>query len=263
VGANFEPTPPHDCRLTARCFRESFGFRIEPPYDFAQFRTDNSGIDKFYALRESDPSGGEGGERIASVKDRPVFSLHSGTMRGATWFDRERPPQGIVWLLGFEQHDERHKGRGDAYDVFAALEAVGKLYPVEVDYKLVEISRRVKDTKGFAKTAVIDAMKLLREAVTSEASAGTTAGVGTRALVVADGDVTVVGVALSMKPVAGELSKAMIPLTEERFLLLAKAFELAAQELFGDADAEIPTYEFPGGLSNERAFQVAFTRPPR
>lgn len=257
MGTEPDPRPPHDCRLTARCFRESFGFKIHPPYDFSALRSENSGIDKFFSLREPDPDGGEGGERVQSVTERPVFALHSGKMRGATWFDREQP-HAIVWLLAFEQHDERHKGSGDAYDIFARLEGQGRLYPVDVDYKLLELARRARDTEGFRDAALADAKALLAEAVSEGAARGTTAGVETRVATIDGGNPTILGVALSMKPIRGELSQAVFPLTEDRFLLLATSFENAARELFGDAEAEVPSYAFPGGLSNERAFQIAF-----
>lgn len=257
MGTEPDPRPPHDCRLTARCFRESFGFKIHPPYDFSALRSENSGIDKFFSLREPDPDGGEGGERVQSVTERPVFALHSGKMRGATWFDREQP-HAIVWLLAFEQHDERHKGSGDAYDIFARLEGQGRLYPVDVDYKLLELARRARDTEGFRDAALADAKALLAEAVSEGAARGTTASVETRVATIDGGNPTILGVALSMKPIRGELSQAVFPLTEDRFLLLATSFENAARELFGDAEAEVPSYAFPGGLSNERAFQIAF-----
>jgi hypothetical protein len=118
-------SPPHDCRLTIRCLKGSFGFRVEiESLSFEALRSENSFIDHFFERRQDDARAGEGGERIVQIKTHPAFSLHSGRMRGATWFDKSRPPQGIVWLLGAEAHDERHKGSTDAYDIFAALRCV-------------------------------------------------------------------------------------------------------------------------------------------
>lgn len=252
---------PHDCRPTVRCFRECFGFRIEPPYDFSTFRDQNSFLETFFARRERDVDGGEGGERIQKVRQRPVFALHSGRMRGATWFDRASPPQATVWLLGVEDHDERHKGRRDAYDRFAAQEEAGVLYPQPVDEKLRQLWRQMKDTAGFADRVLNEARAMLREVLRGHSFAGSLADVPVRA-VIADphADPAYVSVAVSTRPITGRLSGVDIPLTDERFFLIAELVRQAAAAIGGDADAEIPAFEFPGGLQGERALAVVFSR---
>lgn len=118
-----ELTPPHDCRITARCLKATFSeLRLRPGESFSGLRHENSLIDAFFDRREDDPSGGESGERIKQIRSRPAFKLTSGRMRAGTWFDRDNPPQGVVWLLGAEKHDERHKGTSDAYDILGRLD---------------------------------------------------------------------------------------------------------------------------------------------
>jgi hypothetical protein len=85
-------------------------------------------------------------------------------MRGATWFEKGGP-EGVVWLLAVEAHDERHKGRSDAYDKFAALDAAGRLFPVDVDYKLLRLNRLTRDTADFADRAARDYHTLVTVAV--------------------------------------------------------------------------------------------------
>lgn len=258
---DWDPAPPNDCRLTARCFRECFGFKIEPPYDYEPYRRENSVIDTFFERRRDDASGGEDGDRIAQVRSRPVFSLHVGRMRGATLFDITRPPQAVVWLLlGAEQHDERHKGRGDAYDLFARQERDGVLFPRPVDYQLVELSRRQLDTSGFGEGARRDAENLIRTATQNGRAEQTLAGIPARAaLIETDETMTILVVAISNAEVRGPRSGLMFPLTEERFYLVAASVQRAASGLAdGEIMIDIPTYEFPGGLRNERAFQLGF-----
>jgi hypothetical protein len=253
----FEAEPPHDCRITARCFREAFGFAFREPYDFATFRNENSGIDKFFELREHDPRGGEGGERVSKVKERAVFSLHCGKMRGATWFDTTRPPQGIVWLCSYERHDERFKGTDDAYDRFAKQETEGKLYPEAVDYKALELSRRIRDADWSSETAIDECEALLQATLRDGGAEGTVRGISLRVRRVLDDPVFIV-VAVSTRAIQGELSGARIELTDKRFYLVAAAMKEAATRRSTTApDLAIPTHEFPGGLRSERAFEVA------
>jgi hypothetical protein len=122
-------TPPHDCRITLRCLKATFQVPLGSGKDFATLRNDNSTIDAFFERRENDERGGEGGERVSQIRSKPAFKFTYGRMRGATWFDRENPPQGVVWLLGAEPHDERHKGRSDAYDILGRLDAEDELFP--------------------------------------------------------------------------------------------------------------------------------------
>ena len=252
--------PPHDCRITIRCLKQSFGFSLElTTLSFERLRSENTVIDHFFERRQNDPRGGEGGERIQQIKSRPVFSLHSGRTRGATWFDTSRPPQAIVWLLGAEWHDERHKGSKDAYDVFAALEAAGDLFPGSADYKLLELDRRRLDTASFAWDVKHDAKKLVAQAESTGGASGTLAGVPARLHWKADSRGTVIlTVAVSTVPVRGPRSGLEFPLTQERFLLLGEAVRQAAEEIYKPEVLADETFDVPGGLNNERAFLFVF-----
>ena len=252
--------PPHDCRLTIRCLKESFGFRVDlKTLSFEDLRNQNTVIDHFFDRRQNDERGGEGGERIGQVRSRPVFSLHSGRVRGATWFDRTQPPQGIVWLLAVEDHDERHKGRADAYDRFAQLEAADDLFPTGTDYKLLELDRRRLDTASFATDVQESAADLVKAAADSGRSAGELANVPARLAWERDEDGAVtLHVAISTKPVKGPRSGYEFALTDERFYLFAEAVRQAAEDLYKPEVLAEPVWEFPGGLREERAFVLVF-----
>lgn len=257
---SWQPEPPHDCRVTARCWRESFGFRLDPPYDFSSQRSESTAIDVFFEKRQNDAAGGERqGDRVQKVKQRPVFSLHIGKKtRGATWFEKTRPPQGIVWLCSVEPHDERAKGRDDAYDRFAKQEAAGVLYPLDVDYKALLLARQTRDADWDTPRATAACRELLMTAAESGAAEGTVCGIAVRLRKTLD-DPIFVAVAVSMASVQGELSGVEIEMTQERFFLLGAAMKRAANSMTsGEANIDIPTHEFPGGLKNERAFEIAF-----
>jgi hypothetical protein len=251
--------PPHDCRITLRCLKSSFGFTHDAGryIGFEHFRTENTCIDRFFDRRQNDVAGGEGGERIQQIAVTTAFSLHSGKTRGATWLDKSQPPQAIVWLLGAEQHDERHKGRSDAYDILGNLGE--DILPAEVDYKLLELDRRRLDTINFADDVMRDAKALVTVSRSRRSAAGTLAGVPAR-LVWQDHDDGHVSlsVAISTDPVPGERSGFDFPLTQERFLLLAEAVRQATEKVFKPEVLKDELFDFPGGIRNERAFSLLF-----
>jgi hypothetical protein len=259
----FDPKPPHDCRLTARCLKALLGFPWPLEKDLATLRSENSVVEEFIDLRENDERGGEGGERVRQIRTRPAFKFTYGRMRGATWFEKNRPPQGIVWLLGAENHDERHKGRLDAYDILARLEVARALFPIAIDYKRLELDRRRRDTETIAAEVRRDAAALFAAAVPGGGS-GTVAGVPVRLVVESDEDgVLTVYVAVSERAVRGRYSGLMFDLTEKRFLGIQEGFRLAFDERFGppvligelrDRSA------FPGGLRWERPFVAMVER---
>jgi len=256
------PSPPHDCRLTARCLRETFGFRLAPGELFETLRGENTLIDHFFERRQNDAEGGEGGKRIVQVKTRPVFGLSSGRMRAATWFDMSRPPQGIVWLLGGEIHDERHKGSRDAYDIFGQLEANGTLFPSDVDYKWLELDRRRADTHSFADDVRRDARKLLKLTRSAGRAEGSLAGVDAWLQWGEErGGLAALYVAVSTEPITGARSGYTFPLTNERFLLVAEAVRQAAEDLVGPEVLGDELSRPPDGLGaphSTRAFFLLF-----
>jgi len=254
---------PHDCRITLRCLKETLDLSVPLEEEFASLRTENTLVDVFFEQREHDERGGEGGERVRQIKSRPAFKLTSGRMRGATWFDRNHPPQGVAWLLGAELHDERHKGRSDAYDILGRLDARGDLMPAAVDYKRLELDRRRRDTENIAADVAADAAELVARALPGGGAEDTVAGVPVRLIVEDDAAMTTLHVAVSERLVAGRHSRLSSPLTERRFLGIMLGFHAALEEAHGPP---VLTEElrdrsaFPGGLHGERPFLVYFER---
>jgi len=254
------PKPPHDCRLTLRCLQSAFGFRLELGTSFESLRRENSYIDTFFSRRQNDLDGGEGGERIRQIRSRPAYSLHYGRMRGATWFDTNHPPQGVVWLLGADVHDERHKGRSDVYDVLGELADQGLLFPQSVDYKRLELDRRLADTANFADDVRSDAERLIARLRDSGRAEGTLAGVKIRAAWTEtdDSDVAIVYAGISTEPSRGPKSGYDFPLTEQRFLLLAGALEQAAERVLGREVLTEERSDVPGKRQDERGLMLVF-----
>jgi hypothetical protein len=249
--------------MTARCLREAFqplGLQIGEP--FSKLRGDNSVIDAFFERREHDAAGGEGGKRIVQVRTKPVFGLTFGRTRAATWFDTTRPPQGVVWLLDAQVHDDRHKGKTDAYDIFALLESAGQLFPLEIDYQWLELDRRRLDTESFAADVQRDAHSLVDHARKTGRANGLLAGVPARlAWEHRAGDIPTLYVAVSTRAVTGPRSGYDFPLTGQRFLLLAEAVRRAGEDLIGP-DVEVGELLAPpdllGRQRDERTFMVLF-----
>jgi hypothetical protein len=258
------PAPPHDCRITLRCLKTTFaGFSIQIDQDLESLRSENSLIDHFFERRQNDPDGGEGGQRVAQIRTRPTFKLTSGRMRGATWFDCDHPPQGVVWLLGAEQHDERHKGRSDAYDILGVLDQRGELFPQEIDYDRLELDRRRWDQASFGEDVRRDATTLVSQGVPGGAN-GTLAGMPARIVTEETGALLAMYVAVSTKPVPGQRSGMPIAMTEERFSLLQIAVCSALEDTVGQPEVceeILDRSTFPGRVHrSERVFGILLER---
>lgn len=254
-------TRSNDCRITLRCLKQTFEFSLPPERGFASLRSDNSLIEAFFDRREHDPRGGEGGERIRQITSRPAFKLTSGRMRGATWLDTGHPPQPIVWLLGAEQHDERHKGHSDAYDILGDLDRTGQLWPQPIDYQRLELDRRQWDTSSFADDLRRDAAALVAHA---DGTTHTLAGVPVRAIATEDSSYIVVYVAVSTRPVRGPRSGLEFPLDQKRFTLLMEGVREACEARWQPpslCDELFDRTQFPGPTAgDERAFVVLIGR---
>jgi hypothetical protein len=253
----FQPKPPYDCRITLRCLKDTFGFRLPLDRDFASLRSENSLIDRFFDRREKDAAGGEGADRVQQIKTKPAFKLTSGRMRGATWFEKNRPPQGIVWLLGAELHDERHKGSADAYDILGGLDAAGTLFPQKLDYKRLELDRRRWDTESFAEDVITSGGQLFAAAQKSGSAKAAVVGVPSRMILDEESDLRIAHVAVSEKPVKGPRSGLDFPLTQQRFELIVEGVRQAVEAEVGTEvlGGESPG-AFPGGVKNERSFAL-------
>lgn len=262
MGVRARPAPPHDCRLTARCLREDFSpLTLGLDEDFEVLREQNSYIEAFFERRMNDPEGGEAGERIRRIRSRPAFSLHYMRLRGATWFETDNPPQGIVWLLGAGIHDERHKGGTDVYDILGALDDAGQLMPQTVDYDRLELDRRRADASVFPDIARAEADALVADCVRNSHAQGAVAGIPLRLSGSSDAGTTTLYGAVSRVPVPGVRSGLPFPLTEERFALVVETLRTAAANIGGTDVLTGETYTYPGGLAgSERAFLLVFAR---
>lgn len=183
-------------------------------------------------------------------------------MRAATWFDIDQPPQGVVWLLAAVMHDERHKGRADAYDVFGQLEAAATLFPQRVDYKWLELDRRRVDTESFAADVRENARALVEAAHGVGRDARPVASVPLRGIWESvPGGLSTLYVAVSLQPVRGARSGLDFPMTNERFLLLAEGVRQAGEDVFGPEVLVEEVPRFPEALpplNNERGFVIVF-----
>jgi hypothetical protein len=258
------PKPPHDCRITLRCLKATFPeFTLGLDQDFVSLRSENTLIDRFFERRESDPAGGEDGQRVAQIRSKPAFKLTSHRMRGATWFDCEHPPQAIVWLLGAELHDERHKGRSDAYDILGAVDEAGELFPQAIDYERLEWDRRRWDQESFSADVRADAATLVAQL--QDRTTATLAGIPTRIAAAESAGLLTVFVAISTRPVPGARSGEPYPLTELRFGLIQTAFCEALEDAISAPEhcEELRDRSlFPGRLrKDERAFGILLERP--
>lgn len=247
--------PQNDCRITARCLKVTFDRGLALTEACADLRSENSLIDTFFERRQNDSRGGEGGQRVSQIRSKPAFKLTFGRMRGATWFETTRPPENIVWLLGAEQHDERHKGRSDAYDILGALDADEELFPKHPDYLRLELDRRRRDSETFVEDVRNDASALVSSLVPGEQRASL-GGVPVR-VIVEQLDLIALHVAVATDPVKGPLSGLDFPLTEDRFDIIQLGMQQALEARYGPPallEPLLDTQAFPGRLGRERPF---------
>ena len=115
-------------------------------------------LDRRFFDLQNDERGGEGGE----PSDKSSHDLLSnsrpdecGVRHGSTSPNCSRRSCGS-WG---RPHDERHKGKSDAFDILGKLDAAGALFSAEIDYKRLELDRCL-DTTSFAADLRDDADRL-------------------------------------------------------------------------------------------------------
>jgi hypothetical protein len=84
----------------------------------------------FVERRSQAPTGQEPFQCATEATGKTIYTLHSGTDRGATWHDvdeESEPEIDIVWLLGCRPNHD--------YDALCDLAKVDALLPDEVDYQ--------------------------------------------------------------------------------------------------------------------------------
>jgi hypothetical protein len=138
--------------VTERCSREDLGIGA----DWHDALGSNPVLDAFVQRRSQLP---EGQERIANLVGEiaaPVFSLHVGRDRAATWYDEEEE---VVWLLAVaSEHD---------YDHFRRLATADRLLPTVDDYEALDAPTPTAD---LVERIGQHARRLLAEAVRASGS---------------------------------------------------------------------------------------------
>jgi hypothetical protein len=136
-------------RVTLRCVREDLGLDLPP------VEVDLGGLDHplVAEARRIAPAAPRGQKRILSIEHPLVYRIRHGRWRGATWLEAGA---GRFWLCAGALRDE---GSGDdAYEVFAALHAGGRLLP-DADDELrdaLERNARIIDDATAAIPATLD-----------------------------------------------------------------------------------------------------------
>jgi hypothetical protein len=118
-----------DLRITARCLRDDLGLDPNGPAAAEVHADAHPMVRAFFERRGQSPVGQETFRCGTEVTGRPLYTLHAGDDRGATWHQESVPnldtdyELGVVWLLGVRpEHD---------YDALCELD----LLPATADYQ--------------------------------------------------------------------------------------------------------------------------------
>jgi hypothetical protein len=115
----------YELRITERCLAEDLACPSEEPFDEL---AGHEIVTAFVNRRRNTPTNTR---RVAPLTShQTVYRLAYGHRhRGATWHDEAN---GVVWLLGYAQHEFEDKG--DAFPYFKELDAAHRLLPTKADY---------------------------------------------------------------------------------------------------------------------------------
>lgn len=138
----------YELRVTERCLTEDLGSVTPEPFDDLA----NHEIIKAFVNRRR--SGADDTRRVTPLSTgKTVYRLAYGDRhRGATWFDEAN---GVVWLLAYALHE--FEGTADAFPYFKVLDAEGRLFPTEGDYRSLFLDR----DRRFAEVVGREAEELL------------------------------------------------------------------------------------------------------
>jgi hypothetical protein len=124
--------PERRTRPTIRCLHDDLCIEL-PTVDVDLGSVEHPLMDE---VRRVSPTAPRGQKRILAIDHPLVYRLRHGRWRGATWLEEDAAR---LWLLAGAQ---RAAGsRDDAYDVFAALHAAGRLLPGDDDRLRDEVER--------------------------------------------------------------------------------------------------------------------------
>lgn len=140
-------------RITHRCLTEDLGQPVDGPADAAA-NTDRHPIVHAFLTERGQTTHGPDPLKCAWEMGAPVFTIHHGTSRGATW---HHEALNVVWLLGIA---DAHN-----YDHLCDLAASDRLMPVPAD-----VERLVADQAPTFARALIEEVPALIEL--ARASAG-------------------------------------------------------------------------------------------
>lgn len=116
--------PARRTRITLRCVREDLSLKV-PPVEVDLGILDHPLVAE---ARRIAPTAPRGQKRILSIEHPLVYRIRHSRWRGATWLETD---EARFWLCAGALREE---GSGDdAYEVFAALHAAGRLRPDDDD----------------------------------------------------------------------------------------------------------------------------------
>jgi len=116
----------YELRVTHRCLEEDLGRPCSKPFEEL---SEHEIITAFVNRRADSPIDTR---VVAPLTSRQtVYRLAYGHRhRGATWHDSANR---VIWLLAYGQHE--FEQQGDAFPYFKDLDARGKLFPSQADYR--------------------------------------------------------------------------------------------------------------------------------
>jgi len=135
--------PARRTRVTLRCVREDLGLDLPP------VEVDLGGVDHplVAEARRLAPTAPRGQKRILAIEHPLVYRIRHARWRGATWLETDA---GRFWLCAGALRDE---GSGDdAYEVFTALHAAGRLLPDADDELRDALERNARIIDAAAET---------------------------------------------------------------------------------------------------------------
>lgn len=204
---------PWDLRITRRCLREDFHLDADVSGRAEDHLEVHPLVRAFVERRGQIPIGQETFRCGTEVTGLPLYTLHAGTDRGATWHQSSVPPGlrseyelGIVWLLGARaEHD---------YDGLCALG--DDLLPT------VDDARRFIDDQAytFARVLVEEVPQLVARAGRKRGqiiAAVIGGGIRVRLLRDRDDEAPLLTVAINSRPLPGIV--ALVPEWQARLVL--------------------------------------------
>ena len=196
-------TSGRQLRITQRSRTDDFGLPPTGPAEAEPHRGAHRVIEAFVRRRLKSPVGQETFRCATEVLRRPIYTLHAGTDRGATWHEWDNPAGlvaggvalDIVWLLGARPNHD-----------YESLCSLGDdLLPAKVDYDELFDAARLT----FAHTIISEVPKTRRDALANPGRIRTAVVAGVihvRLFCDADASAQLLTVAVTMRPLPGPIA---------------------------------------------------------